>query len=59
MPRTATTEAKEIERNARNRRIVERHRDGLSEREIARELGCSRTTVWTVLQSRKTAEALR
>ena len=54
MPRTATTEVKEIEREARNARIRELHDvDGLSEREIARQIGCSRSTVWSVLQAAK------
>lgn len=52
--RAANREADRIvaERAERNRRIVELHLErGLSERAIARELDCSRSTVWNVLQA--------
>ncbi len=48
-------DAKEVARTTRNQRIVDLHIDGLTEREIARLVGCSRTTVWTVLQRAKAA----
>jgi DNA-binding NarL/FixJ family response regulator len=52
-PMNATADPAVIAREARNRRILELHRDGLSERQIAAELGVSRTTVWTVIQAAK------
>ncbi|HYI67105.1 MAG TPA: helix-turn-helix domain-containing protein [Candidatus Limnocylindrales bacterium] len=54
---TTPTDEKATQRVERNRRIVALHAEGKSEREIARELGCSRTTVWTVLQVAKGLEA--
>lgn len=50
---TATT----TERTERRARILRLHRDGLTEREIARKVGVSRTTVWTTLQTAKKAAA--
>jgi biotin operon repressor len=49
-PRPATA-AREL----RNLKILELHDLGVSEREIARLVGCSRSTVWNVIQSRKVA----
>lgn len=51
----STTDAKDIERAARAARILELHADGLSERQIAREVGTSRTTVWTTIQRARAA----
>lgn len=49
------TDPKAIARAARDERILELHADGLSEREIARDLNTSRTTVWTVIQKARAA----
>jgi transposase len=47
----ATTD--QVTRTERNARILRLHREGLSEREIARHTGVSRSTVWAVIQAAK------
>lgn len=44
---TATTAPS---KEARDARILRLHENGHSEREIARQVGCSRSTVWNVIQ---------
>lgn len=51
MPAALTQAARE----RRDAEIYRLHDRMLSEREIAREVGCSRSTVWNVLQRRKVA----
>lgn len=55
MATVTSPDPKVIARAARAARILELHADGLSEREIAREVGTSRTTVWTTIQQARAA----
>lgn len=47
----------ERQRTARDQRIVSLHNEGYSERQIAKRVGVSRTTVWTTLQRVRADEA--
>jgi DNA-binding NarL/FixJ family response regulator len=55
MNATATRPSVDPDVALRRRRVDELVAEGLTEREIARELGVSRTTVWTDKQVNKAA----